>query len=121
MDAWALGSVDLASLAGVRVLQKNLLYVVGLSPAAAKEEVLKKKEYFGSTHLLLLVGVFLSSCSFILPVSSFSCYALGGGECEAEPGLCLPDLQEPHRGCHCDRRPPCVMFLCCLSEFCAVC
>jgi len=40
---------DPSSLAGVRVLQKNLLYVVGLSPGAAKEEVLKKKEYFG-TH-----------------------------------------------------------------------
>lgn len=36
--------VDLAS---ARILQRTLVYVVGLSPNNAKEEVLKKREFFG--------------------------------------------------------------------------
>ena len=34
-------------LADVRVVQKNLVFVVGLSPRLADHEVLKKNEYFG--------------------------------------------------------------------------
>ena len=31
----------------MRILQRNTLYVIGLSPNVAKEEILKKFEYFG--------------------------------------------------------------------------
>lgn len=34
-------------LCNYRVLQKNLVYVVGLSPRVADPEILKKNEYFG--------------------------------------------------------------------------
>ena len=34
-------------LANVRVVQRNLVFVVGLSPRLADPEVLKKTEYFG--------------------------------------------------------------------------
>nr|KAG5699424.1 hypothetical protein BaRGS_016270 [Batillaria attramentaria] len=34
-------------LANVRVVQKNLVFVVGLSPRLADPEVLKKHDYFG--------------------------------------------------------------------------
>ena len=34
-------------LANVRVVQRNLVFVVGLSPRLADQEVLKKAEYFG--------------------------------------------------------------------------
>ena len=34
-------------LANVRVVQKNLVFVVGLSPKLADSEVLKRPEYFG--------------------------------------------------------------------------
>ena len=34
-------------LANVRVVQKNLVFVVGLSPRLADPEVLKKPDYFG--------------------------------------------------------------------------
>ena len=34
-------------LANVRVVQKNLVFVVGLSPRLADTETLKKHEYFG--------------------------------------------------------------------------
>ena len=34
-------------LANVRVVQKNLVFVVGLSPHLADPEVLKKPDYFG--------------------------------------------------------------------------
>ena len=34
-------------LANVRVVQKNLVFVVGLSPRLADTEMLKKHEYFG--------------------------------------------------------------------------
>jgi hypothetical protein len=34
-------------LANVRVVQRNLVFVVGLSPRLADQEVLRKSEYFG--------------------------------------------------------------------------
>ena len=34
-------------LANVRVVQKNLVFVVGLSPRLADPEILKKPDYFG--------------------------------------------------------------------------
>lgn len=34
-------------LANVRVVQKNLVFVVGLSPRLADSEVLRRQEYFG--------------------------------------------------------------------------
>ena len=34
-------------LANVRVVQRNLVFVVGLSPRLADPEILKKPEYFG--------------------------------------------------------------------------
>ena len=40
-------SQDKQHLANVRVLQKNLVFIVGLSPALAKEDVLRKYEFFG--------------------------------------------------------------------------
>ncbi|CAD8114281.1 unnamed protein product [Paramecium sonneborni] len=34
-------------LAEIRIICKNLIYVIGLAPSIAKEDLLKKPEYFG--------------------------------------------------------------------------
>lgn len=34
-------------LSAVRILQKHILYVIGISPSIAKEEILKRYEFFG--------------------------------------------------------------------------
>ena len=44
-------------LANVRVLQKNLVFIVGLSPSLAKEEILKKYEYFGKYGTIKKVAI----------------------------------------------------------------
>ncbi|CAJ0574815.1 unnamed protein product, partial [Mesorhabditis spiculigera] len=44
-------------LSNYRVLQKNLLYVVGLSPRVADPEILKKSEYFGRFGKIIKVVV----------------------------------------------------------------
>ena len=38
-------------LAHVRVMQKNLVFVVGLSTQIAQEQVLRRTEYFGKINL----------------------------------------------------------------------
>jgi hypothetical protein len=35
------------ALGQVRILQKNTLYAIGISPSVAKEETLRRFEYFG--------------------------------------------------------------------------
>ncbi len=40
-------SFDRSTLRNVRVVQRNLVYVIGLPPAIALEETLRKPEYFG--------------------------------------------------------------------------
>jgi CCR4-NOT transcription complex subunit 4 len=45
------------NLLNVRILQRNLVYVIGLSASVAKEEVLRKKEYFGRFGKILKVAV----------------------------------------------------------------
>ena len=49
--------VDRASFQDVRVLQRNLLYVVGLPPSISKEETLRKKEYFGRFGRIVKIAV----------------------------------------------------------------
>jgi CCR4-NOT transcription complex subunit 4 len=38
---------DRTQLANMRVIRRNLVYAVGLSPAIASEDILRKPEYFG--------------------------------------------------------------------------
>lgn len=45
------------SLVQVRILQKNTLYVIGVSPAIAKEDTLKRFEYFGQYGKILQVSL----------------------------------------------------------------
>ena len=44
-------------LAQVRVMQKNLVFVVGLSTKIAEESVLRRSEYFGKFGKILKVAV----------------------------------------------------------------
>merc|ERR1719361_2730364 len=48
-------------LANVRVVQKNLVFVVGLSPRLADAEVLRKPEYFGKFGKMHKVVINLST------------------------------------------------------------
>ena len=41
----------------IRVLQRNLLYIIGLSFSIAKEDVLKKREYFGKYGKIVKIAV----------------------------------------------------------------
>ena len=42
---------DKEKLRDVRVMQKNLVFVVGLQPKLADESALRKQEYFGESEL----------------------------------------------------------------------
>ena len=44
-------------LGSVRILQKNILYVIGISPSIAKEDILKKYEYFGQYGKILQISL----------------------------------------------------------------
>jgi CCR4-NOT transcription complex subunit 4 len=44
-------------LADVRVVQKNLVFVVGLSPRLADQDILKKNEYFGKFGKILKIVI----------------------------------------------------------------
>jgi hypothetical protein len=61
-------------LAGVRVLQRNLLYVVGLAPSIAREEVLKKREYFGRFGRIVKVAVNRKQVHGADKLASYSAY-----------------------------------------------
>ena len=52
----ALGT-DRQALMNVRVMQRNLVYVIGLAPSLAKEEVLKEKNYFGKYGRIVKIAV----------------------------------------------------------------
>ena len=47
----------LQKLSQVRILQRNTLYVIGLSPNVAKEETLRRFEYFGQYGRILSVTI----------------------------------------------------------------
>lgn len=42
-----LSKEKIKKLANLRVIQKNLVYVIGLAPELANEDVLRSQEYFG--------------------------------------------------------------------------
>lgn len=44
-------------LQNVRVRQRNLVYVVGLPPSVAQEDILRKKEYFGKFGKILKISI----------------------------------------------------------------
>eukprot|EP00916_Digyalum_oweni_P005242 GHVL01009203.1.p1 GENE.GHVL01009203.1~~GHVL01009203.1.p1 ORF type:complete len:594 (-),score=72.10 GHVL01009203.1:253-2034(-) len=46
-----------SKLAHIRVIQRNLLYLIGLPSSIAKSEILKKPEYFGQYGKILKVSV----------------------------------------------------------------
>ena len=50
-------SVDRKSLQNIRVVQRNLIYVIGLPPHIASEEVLRRAEYFGQYGKIMKVVV----------------------------------------------------------------
>ena len=41
----------------MRILQKNIAYVIGISPSIAKVETLKKYEYFGQYGQIIDISV----------------------------------------------------------------
>ncbi|RKP15918.1 hypothetical protein ROZALSC1DRAFT_18185, partial [Rozella allomycis CSF55] len=51
------GSVNKKHLEHLRVIQKNLVYVIGLSTRVASEEILKQAEYFGQFGKIIKVVV----------------------------------------------------------------
>lgn len=61
-------------LSEVRVLQRNLLYVVGLPLSAAREEVLRKKEYFGRFGKIVKIAVNRKQIHTVSNVASYSAY-----------------------------------------------
>ena len=63
-------------LAQVRVMQKNLVFVVGLSAKIAEEAVLRRNEYFGKFGKILKVAVNQSTSYAGTQVSEISSFAL---------------------------------------------
>jgi len=51
-------------LTSVRVLQKNLVFIVGLSPSLAREEILKKYEWFGKYGTIKKVAINTHTSSY---------------------------------------------------------
>merc|ERR1719183_1176994 len=50
-------SINRKNLANVRVIQRNLVYVIGLSLNICKDEILKRFDYFGKYGKLIKVSV----------------------------------------------------------------
>ncbi len=48
---------DVRDMADSRIITKNLVYVIGLSPRIANKETLLKKEYFGQYGTILKIVV----------------------------------------------------------------
>ena len=65
---------DRSTLQNVRVMQRNLIYVIGLSQAIAKEDVLKKKEYFGRFGRIVKVAVNTKHIHSDITGPSYSAY-----------------------------------------------
>jgi hypothetical protein len=63
-----------ASINNVRVLQRNLLYVVGLPPSLAREDILKKKEYFGRFGRIIKIAINRKQVNHSDPRASYSAY-----------------------------------------------
>ena len=61
-------------LASTRILQRSLLYVVGLSPNLAKEEVLRKKEMFGRFGKIIKIAINRKQNHPAPPNPSYSAY-----------------------------------------------
>ena len=49
------GRADGRDLAGLRVVQRAMVHVTGLSPRIAKEDILRRQEYFGQYGNILKV------------------------------------------------------------------
>jgi len=77
--------VERASLQNVRVLQRNLCYVVGLPASIAKEEILKKREHFGKFGRLVKVAV--SRKQLVSGGYSFSAYVTFKRSQDAEEAI----------------------------------
>ena len=63
-----------AIYSNVRVLQRTLLYVVGLPASIAREELLKKKEYFGRFGRIVKIAVNRKPVHSSSTGASFSSY-----------------------------------------------
>lgn len=48
---------DRSVLQNVRVMQRNLVYVIGLPPSIAKDDILRRKEHFGRFGRIVKVAV----------------------------------------------------------------
>eukprot|EP00326_Haptolina_ericina_P023983 CAMPEP_0181190232 /NCGR_PEP_ID=MMETSP1096-20121128/12081_1 /TAXON_ID=156174 ORGANISM="Chrysochromulina ericina, Strain CCMP281" /NCGR_SAMPLE_ID=MMETSP1096 /ASSEMBLY_ACC=CAM_ASM_000453 /LENGTH=865 /DNA_ID=CAMNT_0023279429 /DNA_START=84 /DNA_END=2681 /DNA_ORIENTATION=+ len=76
----------------MRVIQRTLVYVMGLSPRIAKEDILRRHEYFGQYGKILRIQVnssHLHSASNGLP--SCSCYITYSNRDEAEQAILAVD------------------------------
>lgn len=62
--------IDRSTLRNIRVVQRNLAYVLGLPPSLASEETLRKGEYFGQYGKIVKVRPSLHS--FLCPFLSSS-------------------------------------------------
>ena len=67
----AIASIELNRdrLAHVRVMQKNLVFVVGLSTQIAQEQVLRRTEYFGMYNFKITVFQF-QGLTLVIPYIS---------------------------------------------------
>lgn len=76
----------------MRVIQRTLVYVMGLSPRIAKEDILRRHEYFGQYGKILRIqvnGAHLHSSASGPP--SCSCYITYSNREEAEQAILAVD------------------------------
>ena len=66
-------SVD-SDLQNVRIVQRNLVYVIGIPPQIAREEILRKKEYFGKFGRIIKIAINKKQMVGVGPKSSCSAY-----------------------------------------------
>ena len=69
-----LSSIDKASMHDVRIVQRNLVYVIGLAPFLANEEVLRRYEYFGQYGKIVKVVINRANMDTNGPNASASAY-----------------------------------------------
>ena len=67
-------TLERQSLLNVRVMQRNLVYAIGLAPSIAKEDILREKNYFGKFGKIFKIAVNKKQVHGDSSTRSFSAY-----------------------------------------------
>jgi len=74
-------------LANVRVVQRNLVYLVGLAPSISKEDTLRSKEFFGQYGKIIKVAINRNEIGAKTDAPSYSAYITFSNDEDAKTAI----------------------------------